>query len=118
MKKFAAAFVLFAVVLGMSSCYTDPAPGTGVVIVLDANDFRVPAAYVKLSQPGQSGNGIIINEGYTDNNGEYAYTHTDPETGLALEVILNIYASKDGKVGQGIIRIKPEETSFEEVRIF
>lgn len=118
MKKIIYIFLVSIAIVSFGSCYTNPDPGTGVIIVLDANDFRVPAAYVRLSQPGQTGAGIIINEGFTGNDGEYAYSHTDPENGMALEVILNIYAEKDGKVGQGIIRIKPEETSTETVHIF
>ena len=87
-------------------------------MVLDAQDFRVPGAYVRLSQQGQSGAGIILNEGYTGIDGEYAYEHHDPTTNLALEVILDIYAEKNGQTGQGIIRIKPEETVIEEVKLF
>lgn len=113
MKKF---LLISAVVVaaGMfSSCYQDPGPGTGKVIVVDVNDFRVPSATVKLSQPGQLGTGYIVNEGLTDVNGEYAYTH-EP----ALEVILNISATYGAAVGQGIIRIKPDETSTETVKIY
>jgi hypothetical protein len=118
MKRVFLLFALCTAVITMNSCYSDPAPGVGTIVVLDPQDFRVPAAYVRLSQPGQSGNGIILNEGYTGINGEYSYEHTDPTTGLALEVILDIYASSNGRVGQGIIRIKPGETTVEEVTIF
>ena len=113
MKKYLL-FVLIAVGAGaLTSCYKDPDPGTGKVIVIDVNDFRVPSADVKLSQPGQLGTGYIVNEGLTDQNGEYSYTHTP-----ALEVILNISATFGAATGQGIIRIKPNETSTETVKIY
>lgn len=99
--------------LGFTSCYQEPSPGTGTVIVLDANDFRVPSADVKLSQPGSLGTGYIVVEGITDASGEFDYTHAP-----ALEVILDVSASFGTKVGQGSIRIKPNETSSEEVRIY
>lgn len=113
MKKFLLGLGITAILAGTYSCYGDPDPGTGTIIVIDVNDFRVPSATVRLSQPGQLGTGYIINEGFTNSNGEYAYTH-EP----ALEVILNVSATKDSAVGQGIIRIKPNETSTETVKIY
>ncbi len=113
MKKYLLIFVTLAAVAAFSSCYEPPGPGTGKVIVIDQNDFRVPSATVKLSQPGQLGTGYIVNEGLTDLNGEYSYTH-EP----ALEVILDISATYGTAVGQGIIRIKPDETSTETVKIY
>lgn len=118
MKKYFYLFFLAVGIVSFSSCYSDPDPGVGNVIVLDANDFRVPAAYVKLSQPGQSGAGIIINEGFTGPDGMYSYTFVFPDNDLALEAILNIYAESNGKVGSGLIRIKPGETATETVHIF
>jgi hypothetical protein len=113
MKKFLL-FVAIVIAAGsFSSCYEPPGPGTGKVIVVDINDFRVPSANVKLSQPGQLGTGYIVNEGLTNQNGEYSYTH-EP----ALEVILDISATFGTAVGQGIIRIKPDETSTETVKVY
>ncbi len=118
MKKLALIFVI-AIGLGASySCYSEPGPGTGRVIVVDENDFRVPAATVQLSQPGQLGTGFIVNEGLTDMNGEYSYTHQDPNVDMGLEVILDISATYGTATGQGIIRIKPDETSTETVKIY
>ena len=118
MKKLALVFVISIGVAASYSCYGDPKPGTGVVIVVDENDFRVPAATVQLSQPGQLGTGFIINEGLTGANGEYSYTHEDPNVDMGLEVILEISASLGSATGQGIIRIKPDETSTETVKIY
>lgn len=118
MKKFLLFFVIAVGVGAFSSCYEPPKPGTGKVIVIDINDFRVPSADVKLSQPGQLGTGFIINEGLTNQNGEYSYTHEDPQVDMGLEVILNISATYGTAVGQGIIRIKPNETSTETVKIY
>jgi hypothetical protein len=118
MKKLSL-IILIAIGLGASySCYSDPKPGTGKVIVIDVNDFRVPSATVKLSQPGQLGTGFIVNEGLTDMNGEYSYTHQDPNVDMGLEVILEISATFGTAVGQGIIRIKPDETSTETVKVY
>ena len=113
MKKYIL-FLVVAVGLGASySCYSPPGFGTGKIIVVDEFDFRVPSATVKLSQPGQLGTGFIINEGLTNMSGEYSYTH-EP----ALEVILNISATSGSAVGSGIIRIKPDETATETVKIY
>lgn len=118
MKRIFGILLLVITVSAMSSCYQDPEPGTGVVTVIDENDFRVPSATVTLSQPGQLGTGFIVNEGLTNMNGEYSYTHVDPAVDMGLEVILNISATFGTAVGQGIIRIKPNETSHETVKIY
>lgn len=118
MKKILYVVCALALVGGASSCYEAPKPGTGKVTVIDVNDFRVPSATVKLSQPGQLGTGFIVNEGLTNMNGEYSYTHVDPNVDMGLEVILNISATFGTAVGQGIIRIKPDETSEETVKIY
>lgn len=118
MKKLALIFVIAVGVAASYSCYGEPGPGTGKVIVIDENDFRVPAATVQLSQPGQLGTGFIVNEGLTDMNGEYSYTHQDPNVDMGLEVILEISATLGTATGQGIIRIKPDETSTETVKIY
>lgn len=106
-------FILSTISISLTSCYQDPEPGVAVVVVLDANEFKVPSATVTLSQPGQNGNGIILVTGFTDISGKFAYTH-EP----ALEVILNIAVAKDNKSGQGVIRVKPDETTTEEVTIY
>lgn len=113
MKKFLTLFAFAAIIGGTYSCYGEPDPGSGTIIVVDVNDFRVPSATVKLSQPGQLGTGYIVNEGFTNSNGEYTYTH-EP----ALEVILNVSATFGTATGQGIIRIKPNEHSTETVKIY
>jgi hypothetical protein len=113
MKKIILFFVIAVGVGASYSCYGDPQPGTGKVIVIDVNDFRVPSATVKLAQPGQLGTGFIVNEGFTNAQGEYSYTH-EP----ALEVILDISATFGTATGQGIIRIKPDETSVETVKVY
>ena len=113
MKKLFLFLSILVLAGAFSSCYQPPSPGTGKVTVVDQNDFRVPSATVKLSQPGQLGTGYIINEGLTNMSGEYSYTH-EP----ALEVILDISATYGTAVGQGIIRIKPNETSTETVKIY
>jgi hypothetical protein len=118
MKKFLLIFIIAMGIGASYSCYENPKPGTGKVIVVDINDFRVPSADVKLSQPGQLGSGYIVNEGLTNQNGEYSYTHEDPAVDMGLEVILNISATFGTAVGQGIIRIKPNETSVETVKIY
>lgn len=117
MKKIFVIFLILSGVLPLSSCYQNPDYGVGIITVLDANDFRVPSAQVTLSQPG-NGAGIIFAEGYTDSNGEFKYTHIPPQTGLAVEVILNVNVVKDTAIGAGIIRIKPDEVSEVTVRIY
>ena len=99
MKKLALFIAILLAVGGFSSCYEAPGPGTGKVIVIDVNDFRVPSATVKLSQPGQLGTGYIVNEGLTNQNGEYSYTHDDPNVDMGLEVILDLSATYGTAVG-------------------
>lgn len=113
MKKFAWLLLLTPCLFGLTSCYKDPGPGTGNIIVLDANQFRVPLATVTLAQPGQNGNGIILVQGFSDIDGEFSYTH-EP----ALEVILNVGVEKNGATGSGVIRIKPGEASEEEIVLY
>jgi hypothetical protein len=117
MKKLFVTFLMITGVFSLSSCYQNPDYGVGIITVLDANDFRVPSAHVTLSQPG-NGAGIIYAEGYTDSNGEFKYTHVPPQTGMAVEVILNVNVVKDNAIGAGIIRIKPDELSEVTVRIY
>lgn len=118
MKKLFGVLLISSAVLGLSSCYQNPDYGVGIIVVKDANQFRVPAAEITLSQPGQTGAGIPFQVGYTDQNGEYSYKHIDPNTDLAVEVILNIAAKKGNKIGQGVIRIKPGEVETEDVIIY
>jgi hypothetical protein len=99
------------------SCYKDPGAGAGIITVVDNNDFKVPSATVKLSQPGQNNTGFIINEGLTDQSGEYSYTHQDFQVDFGTEVILNVSASEGGRVGSTIIHIRPDETTRETVTI-
>src|SRR5688572_13309299 len=113
MKKYFLILLIAAGVGASYSCYGDPEPGTGIVTVRDSNDLLVPSAVVQLSQPGQLGTGYIVVEGLTDMQGRYSYTH-EP----ALEVILDISASNGPSSGQGIIRIKPNETTEETVKIY
>lgn len=107
MKKIALMLTL-GLVVGLTSCYQEPQFGTAKITVVDLNDFRVPNANVTLSQDGSH----IISEGLTDMQGEYNYTH-DP----ALEVILDVEATEGTRTGNGSIRIKPNQTSQEIVRI-
>jgi len=118
MKKAVQILLIAMGVMAFSSCYETPKPGTGKVVIVDVNDFRVPSATVRLTQPGQLGTGFIVAEGLTDLNGEFVYTHEDPNVDMGLEVILDIDAVYNNAVGQGIIRIKPNETSVEQVKIY
>jgi len=117
MKKLTTGFILFSAILGFTSCYEDPKAGTAKIIVVDSYDFRVPSANVQLSQPG-IGHGYINVSGLTDLNGEFLYTHQDFQVDHGLEVILDIDATYNTSVGQGIIRIKPGETTTQTVKIY
>ncbi len=95
----------------LTSCYKEPENGIAKIIVIDDNDFRVPSANVTLTGPV----GSYINEsGITNFNGEWEYEH-DP----ALEVILQIHAtsSTGPEYGDAIIRITPDKTSTETVKL-
>ncbi len=114
MKKITFALVIASGLL-LSSCYTPPTPGTGVIRVVDNNDFLVPGATVQLSQPGQNNTGYIVVTGLTNLTGEYSYTHEPP-----LEVILNIRAYMGSTVPANpcnMIRIVPGETSYKTVTL-
>jgi hypothetical protein len=108
---------IITVSLTFSGCYEDPTYGVGIVTVLDQNDFKVPSAEVTLSQQG-NGSGVILEQGYTDGNGQFKYTHVPPQTDLAVEVILNVNVQKGNYIGAGIIRIKPNEVSTVDIKIY
>ncbi len=111
------AALLAAVATSLSSCYSDPEPGNITITVLDAQDFRVSEAEVRFFQSG-NGSGQIDVTRYTNTEGEVSYTHTDPGTGLALEVVLNVAATRGAATGQTVVRIVPGESSRETVTIY
>jgi hypothetical protein len=113
MRKCILFFMLAIGIGGSYSCYQDPKPGVGQVIVLDANEFRVPGAEVRFYQQGQTGNGYIDVTMITDMHGECAYTH-EP----TLEVVLNVHASLGSRYGQTIIDIEPGKTVTKKVTIY
>jgi hypothetical protein len=113
MKKLACIAIVAIGILGSYSCYQDPGPGTGRITVVDINDFKVPAATVKLSQVGS----FIIDEGLTNQDGMYEYTHQDFQVDFGTEVGLNVSATEGGRTGVSYIRIKPEETTSITIRI-
>jgi len=99
--------ILFLVTLSVSwsSCYKEPKPGIGRVIVIDDKKFRVPNAQVKLS------NGNINETLMTDVNGECKYENK-------LEVILNVNVKRGTKIGSGILRVKPGQTNTSVITIY
>jgi hypothetical protein len=120
--------------LSLVGCYSSPEPGVAVITVLDANDFRVPEAQVRFYQSG-NGAGIIDEKRFTNLqgvctfiHGKQAYQVIDEDSGRSLialcgedaycEVILNVTATSQNKLGTTIVRIKPGETIQETVRIY
>lgn len=87
------------------SCYKEPKPGVGRVIVINQNKNRVPNATVKLS------NGNINETRMTDVNGVCTYENK-------LEVILNVEARRGTQVGTGILRVKPGQTNTSVITIY
>ncbi len=111
------AVLLAAITTSLSSCYSEPEPGTITITVLDAQDFRVSEAEVRFFQSG-NGSGQIDVTRYTNTEGEVSYTHSDPVSGLALEVVLNVSATRGAATGQTVVRIIPGETTRETVTIY
>ena len=110
MKKIILSIVVASGLL-LTSCYKAPEDGVAKIIVVDTNDFRVPAANITLTGPP----GSFINvSGMSNLSGEWIYTH-DP----ALAVILNVHveSSTGPESGDGIIRITPDETSSATIKI-
>src|SRR5687767_2616984 len=103
MKKLAFIAVLAIGIMGSYSCYGDPGPGTAKVIVVDTADYKVPFATVTLSQSGQNSNGFIWDQGMTNFEGEYTYTHQDFQVDFGTEVILDVVATEGGRTGYGIV---------------
>jgi hypothetical protein len=89
----------------MQSCYKEPGPGTARIIVIDENKLRVPYATVRLV------NGNVNLVGSTDFEGIANFENK-------LEVILNVEAKKQDKIGTGIARIRPGETITEVITIY
>jgi hypothetical protein len=94
-----------AVAPSMQSCYKEPGPGTARIIVIDENKLRVPYATVRLV------NGNVNLVGSTDFEGIAEFNNK-------LEVILNVEAKKQDKIGTGIARIRPGETITEVITIY
>lgn len=109
--RFYHSLAIFLLTALLTSCYSTPEPGVGIIIVKDYNQFRIPAAEITLEQSP----GIPYQVGYTDQNGEYRYTFPHPDTDQPVEVILNVFAKKGSQNGQGMIRIKPGETTTTEI---
>lgn len=106
MKKNIFFFIsLIGLLLFFPSCYKEPKPGVGRVIVINASKNRVPNATVKLS------NGNINETMMTDVNGVCTYENK-------LEVILNVEARRGTQMGSGILRVKPGQTNTSVITIY
>lgn len=97
--------IAFTSVISLSSCYKEPKEGNARIIVIDENQLRVPYATVRLYQ------------------GDINYVNNSDFDGIAmfenlLEVILTVEAKKGAKQGNGIARIKPDQTITEVVTIY
>jgi len=108
MRK-SAVFILFlfaiSATFSLQSCYKIPKEGSARIIVIDESQLRVPYATVRLHE----GNIDMLNN--TDFEGTVLFENL-------LEVILKVEARKGPKLGNGIARIKPNQTITEVITIY
>jgi hypothetical protein len=116
-RTLTAVFLSLGLAFSSTGCYEEPAPGTVVVTVLDAQGFKVSEAEVRFIQTG-NGAGIIDVTKYSNAAGEVTYTHTDPISDLPLEVVLNVSGKKADLVGQTVVRVIPGETTREILQLY
>ena len=92
-----------------------------VITVRDSDNQSVAGARVVLygqSTTNQPANVALYDTTMTDASGKATFNFNDVyQLGQAGVAVLNIDATKDGKTGQGIIKVEQEETSEETVFI-
>ncbi len=114
MKRSLTLLSIFGMLLLVSSCYKQPKHGVARIIVIDGiTKLRVPNATVKLHQ--KDVNEIRV----ADFQGLVEYT-TEGSTmeEVPVEQVLNCDASKAGKMGSGIVKVKPNQIITEVISIY
>lgn len=114
MKNSISILGLLTMVLLATSCYKKPKHGIARIIVIDGNTkLRVPNAAIKLHQKD------VVENLYTDYNGLAEYTTEGSSLEeVPVEQVLNCDASKAGKLGSGIVKVKPNQTITEVISIY
>lgn len=114
MKRIFSIIGILTLIVSASSCYKNPKHGIARIIVIDGNTkLRVPNAIVKLHQKD-------VNETLmTDAYGLAIYsTEGSVLEEVPVEQVLNCDASKAGKLGSGIVKVKPNQTITEVISIY
>lgn len=92
-----------------------------IIHVRNSANEAVSMAQVVLygqSTTGQASSVTVYDTTFTDSNGDATFNYNEVyQLGQAGVAVLNITASKDGAVGQGIIKVEQETTSEETVFI-
>lgn len=105
--------LMWMVALVLSSCYREK-ESIAKVKVIDGNSQTVPDAMVRLYPTPVTGGAIIVDDTlYTDANGEATFNYSEifkpGQTGL---LVLDIEVrGPAGEFGEGIIKIREEETN-------
>lgn len=120
-KAILAAALLFILGSGLISCKKEK-DTTAVITVLDTAGVVVPGAYVKLyanpMDPLQADFSRLTKEGTTSSDGTVEFDYSEfYKRGQAGFAVLDILATKDSLVGEGIIRIEEEQTNVETVKL-
>lgn len=121
-RKVLSAFLLLSTLVTIASGCKKEKDTRALITVVNKAGNRVPGAYVKLYAdpvpPLQSDFSRLTKEGYTDASGQVEFDYTEfYKQGQAGFAVLDILASHDTLVGEGIIRINEEETNEETVTL-
>lgn len=121
LKVFFAAALFFILGTGLTSCKKEKAT-KAIITVLDTAGAVVPGATVKLYanpvDPLQADFSRLTKEGTTGTNGTVTFDYSEfYKRGQAGFAVLDILATKDSLVGEGIIRIEEEQDNEEIVKI-
>ena len=115
---FTRSIALLALLLVLSNCNKEK-PTTAIVHIKDVNSSPVAGAYVKLyaniANP-QGDLSRLMQEQMTDGSGDATFDYSGfYKQGQAGFAVLDIVSFKDSAVGEGIIKIREQETNEETV---
>ena len=120
-KIFSLAALSLASFLVISSCNRKEDTIAKVFVYDESNNPISGAQVILRPEPSENSVGKTLIEPdttITNSTGEAIFNFNDLyQLGQAGVVVLNVYASKDGMTGEGVIQVIEEETSEVDVRI-
>lgn len=123
MKKHSFLFTLFVGLFSLSLLFACRKKEDTIAIIHVRNSANEAVSMARVVLYGQSTTGqassvTIYDTTFTDASGDATFNYNEVyQLGQAGVAVLNIQASKDGAIGQGIIKVEQETTSEETVFI-